>query len=257
MKLLFTICARAGSKGVKNKNIKCFLEYPILYYTLSAYRLFVMKYGKQYDNITLAINTDSDELIRQAVGTKVSFAHIQRKEALAGDQVSKPDVIKDTIKEMEEAKRMQFEYIIDLDLTSPLRTAEDIKGVLDTLLADHNADIAFSATGSRRLPFFNMVSQEENGYYLPLINKGYVTRQQAPECYDMNASIYAYKRDFILSENTRKVFDGKALAWIMKDTAVLDIDSEEDLELMQVLARYFYTKYGTMGEVYQQIKEIL
>ncbi len=254
MKLLFTICARAGSKGVKNKNVKMFLDYPIIYYTLSAYRLFILRYGEQFERIDLAINTDSMELIEQAAKTNISFRHIHRKEELAGDFVSKTDVIKDSVAEMEKAEKVGYDSIIDLDLTSPLRLVADIKGVIDTLLSDPEAEVAFSATNARRLPFFNMVAAGEDGYYLPLINKGYISRQQAPKCYDMNASIYAYQRAFILAENTKKVFDGKALAWIMKDTAVLDIDCEEDMELMQVLAEYFYSKHEDMREVYRGIE---
>ena len=256
MNLLFTICARAGSKGIKNKNVKYFLDYPIIYYTLSAYKLFCDKYGERYDRIDLAINTDSNELVEQAVRTSIAFRHIPRKEELAGDRVSKTDVVKDSIIEMEKLESITYDYIIDLDLTSPLRQVEDVEGVLETLISDLNADLCFSATNSRRLPFFNMVSKNEEGYYLPLINRGYISRQQAPECFDMNASIYAYRRAFIISEDTKKVFDGKALLWNMKDTAVLDIDCEEDMELMQVLASYFYSKYEGMGEVYTSIRDI-
>lgn len=253
MNLLFTICARAGSKGVKSKNIRNFLEYPIVYYTLSAYWLFLEKYGIEYGTIDLAVNTDSDKLVEQIGKSKVPFVYIKRKESLSGDFVSKTDVIKDTLHELEERKDLKYDIVIDLDLTSPLRRVEDIKGIIDTLNINLEADVAFSVTDSRRLPFFNMVSEDLEGHYQPLINKGYVSRQQAPKCYDMNASIYAYRNRFISSENTAKVFDGKAVVWRMKDTAVLDIDCEEDIELMQVLARYFYDKYEEYGEVYKEI----
>lgn len=42
----------------------------------------------------------------------------------------------------------------------------------------------------------------------------------------------------------------------MKDTAVLDIDSEEDYELMQILAKYFFDKNNDMAEVYSKAKKI-
>lgn len=68
-----------------------------------------------------------------------------------------------------------------------------------------------------------------------------MTRQDAPQCFDMNASIYAYKREPLLNNVNNSIFDGRAVAWVMKDTAVLDIDSEEDFELLQILAGYFST----------------
>lgn len=257
MNLLFTICARAGSKGVKSKNIRGFLEYPIVYFTLSVYQLFLKKYGEEYETIDIAVNTDSEKLIEQIAETKVTYHHIKRRDDQCGDFVSKTDVIKETLKDMQRMKGFQYDIVVDLDLTSPLRSVKDVKGTIDSLILNQEAEVAFSATDSRRLPYFNMVAEDKNGFYQPIINKGYVSRQQAPKCYDMNASIYAYRNKFISARDTAKVFDGKAIAWIMKDTAVLDIDSEEDLELMQVLAKYFFDRYEEYKEVYYGIREVL
>ena len=41
MNILFTICGRAGSKGIKNKNVREFLSKPLPLYTLSAIDLFL------------------------------------------------------------------------------------------------------------------------------------------------------------------------------------------------------------------------
>jgi len=254
MNLLFTICARAGSKGVKSKNIRSFLEFPIVYYTLAAYRLFLKNNKDQFEVVELALNTDSDTLVEQMKSSGVPFHYVQRREELAGDIVSKTDVIKDTLIEMQKKQGIRYDVVIDLDLTSPLRKPYDIQGTLDALLENQAADVAFSVTDSRRLPFFNMVSKDEAGLYNILINKGYVSRQQAPQCFDMNASIYAYRNEFISAASTKKVFDGKAVIWKMKDTAILDIDSEEDYELMQVLAKYFYNKDEEFGTLYTCVK---
>ena len=43
MNILFTICGRAGSKGIKNKNIRKFVGKPLPYYTISAIDLFLKK----------------------------------------------------------------------------------------------------------------------------------------------------------------------------------------------------------------------
>ena len=52
-------------------------------------------------------------------------------------------------------------------------------------------------TTSRRSPYFNQVRMYDNGFYNIVDNKGFVSRQQAPIVYDMNASIYAYRPDFL------------------------------------------------------------
>jgi len=248
MKILFTICARKGSKGLKNKNISDFLGKPICYYTLSAYDLFVRK--NPDCECTLAVNTDSTELLEQINKTKIKYTHIEREEALAGDKTGKIEVIKDTYLKLNQ----HFDYVIDLDITSPLRTAEDIKGVLEELLKNKKADLSFSVTNSRRSPYFNQVKKQENGFFAPVINTGATTRQEVGEVFDMNASIYAYKPSFLMT--VKKLFDGNAVAYKMKDTAVLDIDNPEDKELMEILADYYYSKLSDYAEIKNNIKNL-
>lgn len=241
MNILFTICARAGSKGVKSKNTRTFCGKPLAWYTLSAYLQFCEAYKDQYDSIDLAVNTDSEHLLEQLNELGANYMYIPRKEELAGDVVSKISVIRDTLLAAEEKSGNKYDVTVDLDLTSPFRTVKDVYGTLDAVLQNAGADISFSVTDSRRSPYFNMVCQKENGYFDRVIKADFVARQQVPECYDMNASIYAYRRDYLLSGREG---DRTAVIWKMRDTAVLDIDSEEDLELMEVLAEYYFKKYS-------------
>ncbi len=239
MKLLVTICARAGSKGVKSKNIREFCGRPILYYTLASYQLFIEKYAAEFHDITLAVNTDSRELVEQMERSGIPYVSIAREEELAGDYVSKMSVIRDTLLKVEEQTKKCYDITVDLDLTSPIRTAEDIKGTIETLLSDENADISYSVTESRRSPYFNMVCIKENGYYNTVLKSEFVSRQQVPVCFDMNASIYAYRRRYLIEGQAN---ERNAVIWRMSDTAVLDIDSEEDYELLGILMRHFAGK---------------
>ena len=65
MNILFTVCARAGSKGVKSKNSRNFLGVPIAYYTIASYLLFMKNNMYEYGIVDLALNTDSDILVEQ------------------------------------------------------------------------------------------------------------------------------------------------------------------------------------------------
>ena len=249
MNILFTICARAGSKGVKSKNARDFLGYPLVYYTLSVYDGFCRNYEAEYEKIDLALNTDSTLVLEQCQRTEISFEYVKREEMLGGDRIAKADVIRDTLCKMEEKKNVRYDVVIDLDLTSPLRTVKDVKGCLDCLIDSRKANVAYSVTQARRIPYFNMVKKNAEGYMERVIKGEFLTRQEAPECFDMNASIYAYRRDALLENYRNSIFDNRAVAWVMKDTAVLDIDSEEDLELMQVVAQYFFGQYDEYGWV--------
>jgi CMP-N,N'-diacetyllegionaminic acid synthase len=236
--LLFTICGRAGSKGVKGKNVSMFCGKPIVYYTLNAYEKFVDRYRDDY-NIELAVNTDSDLLIQQIKDRNVECHFISRKESLAGDVVAKSDVVRDTLFETEKLTGKQYEIAVDVDITSPLRNISDILGVIKLVLDNEECNFSYSVTDSRRNPYFNMVMQKEDGFYDRVVPTEYTCRQELPKVYDMNASVYGYSRDYLLDMSST---NRRALVWIMEDTAVLDIDNENDYEIMQVLAEYYWSK---------------
>ena len=253
MNILFTMCGRAGSKGVKNKNIRDFIGYPLVYYTLSAIDLFIRSNKERYENIDIALNTDSMELVQLIENTNISYHYIPRKEELATDSSSKLEVIKDTLRSCENKSGIRYDYIIDLDLTSPLRTVNDIEKLIYKMESQSDIELVFSVTNARRNPYFNMV-MEQGKEVKKVIESDYTARQQAPTVYDMNASMYIYKNEFLSQKNNRTLFDAKINIINMLDTGVLDIDHEEDLELMQVIASYFYNKYPEYKRIRDHIR---
>ncbi|MEG2083566.1 MAG: acylneuraminate cytidylyltransferase family protein, partial [Oscillospiraceae bacterium] len=60
-----------------------------------------------------------------------------------------------------------------------------------------------------------------------------------------------------LRGGTKKLHDAKLAASFMKDTAVLDIDSEHDFELLSLLADYFYRTDREFGEVREHIESFI
>lgn len=254
--ILAIVCARAGSKGVRGKNVRDFLKFPIGYYTLSAYDLFYHRYSTQFGSFTFAVNTDSDDLVTQFSRTTIEHIVVPRKDELAGDRVSKIDVVRDTLAAAEEQTEREYDIVLDMDLTSPLRKAEDIKNVLDALNAAPQADVALSVTEPRRNPYFNQLVKDQNGYLSTAIKSNFVARQQAPEVFDANASLYAYRPAYLKKESG--IFlNAKLVGSMMDDTGILDIDSERDFRLMEVVARYLYETEPAFGEVREHIELII
>jgi CMP-N,N'-diacetyllegionaminic acid synthase len=99
-----------------------------------------------------------------------------------------------------------------------------------------------------------MVKKSVNSYER-VIQSSFNTRQEAPEIFDMNASMYAYCPRFLKSG--KGIFDGKCDVIKMMDTGVLDIDSEQDFELMQVVGEYLFNKYVDFREVRDNIGDII
>lgn len=249
MKVLFTICGRAGSKGIKNKNIRNFVGKPLPYYTVSIIDLF-LKNTKLDIDYDIVLNTDSPELIGIMKRNCMRAVDvIERSAELAGDAIGKIDVIHDCLIKMVERTGKIYDVVVDLDITSPLRTASD----LDKLISRHtekNADVTTSVTSARRNPFFNQLKKTEHGFK-KVIDSDYTARQQAPKIYDMNASLYAYSPEFLKSG--KGVLSGYCECIEMYDTGILDLDDENDFELMEVIAVYLYKNKKEYEEGYKNI----
>ena len=252
MRVLFTICGRAGSKGIKNKNIRDFCGKPLPYYSLSAIDLYIKSdAGNKIDEYDVVLSTDSPELI-ELIGDNpfMKVDVINRSEKLCGDTVAKKDVIWDCLDQMEERNGCTYDVVVDLDITSPLRTAEDVAGLIETH-AKTGADITYSVTTCRRNPYFNQVIKTDKGFRKAIVSD-FTARQQAPEVYDMNASLYAYRPGHLKTGGD--FITGYFEAIVMYDTAVLDLDHENDFELMELIAKYLFDKKPEFAEVYNNIK---
>lgn len=249
MRLLFTICGRAGSKGIKNKNLRDFVGKPLMYYSISAIDLF-LKRTELAVEADIVINSDSKELLAMGVSNRMRPVDtIDRVAELAGDSIGKVSVIQDCLIRMENKKGYNYDAVIDLDITSPLRKVQD----LEALVKKHfetNADVTTSVATARRNPYFNQLKRTEHGYK-KVIASEFTARQQAPEIFDMNASLYAYKPDFL--RTGKGVLDGYVECIEMYDTGILDLDHENDFELMEVIANYLFGKKEVFSEVYKNI----
>lgn len=235
MNVLITILGRAGSKGVKNKNLRKFLGFPLVDYTIGAALLFKEK-NKNLD-VDICLNSDSDKLLELATRFE-GVIPIKRPEKLAQDTSPKITAIKYSLEQVEKKNKKQYNYVIDLDITSPLRKVEDIERALKKTIDNKDVDVVFSVVKARRNPYFNMV-ERRNGEIVKVKDFNIVRRQDAPEVYDMNGSIYCYRRDRLLNKLKKMPFEGKNDIIIMKDTAVLDIDSEEDFGHMELLGLHY------------------
>ena len=165
---------------------------------LIGYSIAVAKeFQSVFEGTDIMLSTDSEEIIRVAgvYGLKSDY---KRPEYLANDTVGKIDAIKDLVLYSESKQGQTYDYILDLDVTSPLRNLQDLKIAFDILRSDENAINLFSVSEAGRSPYFNMVEQKENGYYaqVKMPDNNVFTRQSAPQVYDLNASFYFYKRSF-------------------------------------------------------------
>ena len=179
MKILFTICGRAGSKGIKNKNLKKFLGFPLPFYTLSIIDLFIKNNKHDCD---IVLNTDSQELIKLLKeDLKLNIEIVEREPELGQDNTPKVLVIKNSFEVIKKRKKINYDLVVDLDITSPLRTLDDLESLIEKKMCS-DADVVFSVTDSRRNPYFNMVMKTDRGYER-VIKSNFNARQEAQEIF--------------------------------------------------------------------------
>ena len=226
MKSICTICARGGSKGVVGKNARELLGKPLLAWTIEQARqtgLFE----------AIAFSSDSDQLLQTALQSGADIA-VKRPDAMATDTAPKIPAIRHCLEQAIARTGTTPEVFVDLDVTSPLRLPSDITNAVDLLLRS-GARSVITGAPARRSPYFNLVEERPDGSIglSKSADPPIVRRQDAPRCFDMNASIYAWRVAPFL-ENPA-VFYPDTRLFEMPEERSVDIDSDLDFTLVELL----------------------
>lgn len=227
MEILITLCARAGSKGIPGKNIRLINGIPLIAYSISHANAFASKYKAD-----ITLSTDGADIIEIAKRYGLETEYIRPKE-LSLDGTGKMETILHVLTYEESKKNKKYDIILDLDISSPLRTLKDLVQGFEKLLSDPFALNLFSVNPANRNPYFNMVELQENGYF-GLVKKGnFLTRQSAPDIFDLNASFYFYRRLFFEQETPRTI-SNRSMIHVMQHVC-FDLDHPVDFEFMEYL----------------------
>jgi|TARA_B110000438_G_scaffold302706_1_gene361265 CMP-N,N'-diacetyllegionaminic acid synthase len=218
---------RGGSQGVKNKHIRLIDGKPLMYFTIRQ----AIK-SNIFDNIV--ISTDSKKLLKiaKSYGAEGWFL---RPKKLALNTSPKVPAIKHAFVQAEKFYNKKFETIIELDATSPLRKTEDILKAYN-FFVKKKADMLITGCKSRKNPYYNMVEVIKGKIKkVKSLKKDIYRRQDAPETYDCNASIYIWNRKSLI--NFKSFFTKKTVFYQMPENRSVDIDSELDFQLVKFLLR--------------------
>ncbi|EDA0873306.1 acylneuraminate cytidylyltransferase [Campylobacter jejuni] len=210
---LAIIPARAGSKGIKNKNLALLHDRPLLYYTINA-----AKNSKYVDKIVLS--SDGDDILEygQTQGVDV----LKRPKELALDDTTSDKVVLHTLSFYKD-----YENIVLLQPTSPLRTNVHIdEAFLKFKNENSNALISVVECDNKILKAFI----DDNGNLKGICDNKYpfMPRQKLPKTYMSNGAIYIVKSNLFLNNPT--FLQEKTSCYIMDEKASLDIDTTEDLK---------------------------
>jgi CMP-N,N'-diacetyllegionaminic acid synthase len=230
MKILITICARGGSKGIPGKNIRSLNGKPLIHYTIKV----AQQFQDSINEVDIVLSTDSAEIaqVAEISGLKTAYT---RPPFLAGDSAGKIEVIKDVLLWKELSEQCRYDYILDLDVTSPLRNLKDLTEAFGIIRNNEAAINLFSVNPANRSPYFNMVEQKQNGFYslVKLPGDLVLSRQSAPKVYDLNASFYFYKRVFF-DLNYQSAVTDRSTIYVVPHIC-FDLDHPIDFEIISCL----------------------
>lgn len=232
MDFLITICARGGSKGIPGKNIKTVNGKPLIGYSLE----HALQFKEKYPSTQIYLSTDSIE-IKETVAdfSREVVTNYIRPQHLATDSAGKVATILDLLFYAEEKENKKYDYVLDLDVTSPLRNLDDLQKSLNIIEQNKKGLNLFSVNPAARNPYFNMVEEQENGFYSQSKKGKFLSRQVAPKVYDLNASFYFYKRRFFTEGHLTPITD-HSLVYVMPHIC-FDLDHPIDFEFLSFLMK--------------------
>ena len=214
--VLAIIPARGGSKGVKDKNIKDLNGKPLISHTIinASRSKYIDKVLVSTDNIKIAE-------ISKLFGAHVPFL---RPDEISGDDAKTIDAVIYTIEKLKDVKE-QYDILILLQPTSPLRTTQDIDNALEIFLE----------SSMQSLVSVCKVTISNNMLKKILNINSTIRRQDMPQFYRVNGAIYI---NYIKEISRETSFNDNVIPFVMSIQNSIDIDSIDDF----ILAEKFLKK---------------
>lgn len=215
MSVLGLIPCRGGSKGIPRKNIREVAGKPLLAHTVHA--------SCEADCIDRTMVSTDDEDIKSAALAAGADVPFTRPNKLATDKAAIEPVIKHTIDYISKETDEDYDTIILLQATSPLRTTDHINESIKQY-REHNADslVAVSEDDSYRW--------RENKNGAEIINYDSRKRRQEKESeYVESGAIYGVDTELFLE--TGNLQAGTTTLYVLDQVSALDIDEPFELWL--------------------------
>ena len=232
-KKILAVCpARGGSKGIPLKNLMPFLGIPL-----------VARVGHLVSEIPIIdraiVSTDHQEIANVARESGLDDPFF-RPENLSGDQISDAQVLIHALNEMERIDKVQYDYVVMLQPTSPLRRKEHVIQTIEMLVhGNWDAVWTVSETDSKNHPLKQLQIQDEQLNYYDFNGGKIIARQQLTPLYHRNGVAYVIARNCLLDNQS---ITGKRTGALLLEGPLVSIDTMWDLQLAEFIAEHFSRK---------------
>lgn len=229
-KILGIIPAREGSKRVKHKNFR-----PFAGTTLVDIAIQQSQQAKLLTDIVLS--TDSEEVLQ--IGSKYEgIINIKRPVELSDDKSPAVDYIIHTLEYLKDRKKYNYDIIVILQPSSPLRKAEDIDGTIETLLKHPEKEGAVSVVKVDHMVHPVKLKKMEGDNLLPFLEEesGRFAAHELPDIYVRNCAVYATRVEAVRKNHS--AISPDSVGYVMPQDTSVDINEMIEFEF----AEYLYTK---------------
>jgi CMP-N-acetylneuraminic acid synthetase len=227
-KVLGIIPARAGSKGVPNKNVRSLNGKPLLAYTIAA-----AKKARLLND--LIVSTESPQITRIAQKFKAKVPFCRPKE-LSRDSSPTLPVLQHALLEYERIANQHFTHVMLLQPTTPLRKSQDIDRAIRMLRNNPKRNSLISCYNGEGIHPRIMYTQKNGRTQLFITARQEMTRRQNFEkVFVRNGAIYLISRDLLLKKN--RMIGDNPLIMEMPRWQSLNIDSTDDFRMAERMVR--------------------
>ena len=213
---LCVIPARGGSKRIKNKNIKFFVQKEIIYYSIKA-----ALNSKLFDKIIVSTDSKAIAKIAEKYGAEVPFV---RPANISDDQTATIPVIKHAIK-FYESQNILIDDVCCIYATAPFIQSTDIKETFK-ILKSHKWDYVFVATKYNH-PIYRSFKKDKNAGTKMLYTNQFNSRSQDLEDIYHDAGQFYWGTADAWKKNT-KIFSKNSTFKTIPSWRVNDIDTIDD-----------------------------
>lgn len=233
-RILAVVPARGGSKGLPDKNLRPICGIPLV--------ALVGRVVRQLGEIDRAVvSTDSPDIARTAESAGLA-APFMRPPDLSGDSIGDVDVLVHALLETEAVDDVSYDIVVMLQPTSPLRSADDVRGCLRMFCENHaDAVWSVSAADKKYHPLKQLtVSGDALAYYDPRGGE-IIARQQLEQLYVRNGVAYVLSRALLV--DGRALMGQRTFAYVTTGPHI-SIDTIDDL----VAAERYAQSSGVLTE---------
>ncbi len=225
-KIIALIPARGGSKGIPRKNLIPLNGKPLIAYSIEqAISVSIID--------RIFVSTDDEEIKNTAI--KYNAEIIPRPDSLAQDDSSMLQVLKHAVDYVENTLKFNFDILVLLQPTSPLRKPEFIERAIRELMKNNCESVTTAYKIEHNINTLIKINNGKTEYFIRKPIKD--IRQKTEEIYRIDGAVVVFKKSTIQKQQDYMISDINNRAIIIPEKYAIEIDTLHDLKVAEFIMK--------------------